>query len=160
MTTYQLTGEGFVYRLRDGVRATIPLADDPTLPPNPDAVEYRAWLAAGGVPLPADPVPVPVPPEVPRWAGRLALKRHVLDAGALVLLNAAEDRPADNLLARVLVWRDGLQPGELLDRVDAVLNDAKDWLRDSETVAAVAAVLGLTSEQVDALFVWAGAQRA
>lgn len=160
MTTYQLTGEGFVYRLRDGVRSTIPLADDPGLPPNPDAVEYRAWLAAGGVPRPADPVPALVPLEVPRWAGRLALKRHVLDAGALVLLNATEDRPADNLLARVLVWRDGLQPGELLDRVDAVLNDAKDWLRDSETVAAVAAVLGLTAEQVDALFVWAAAQRA
>lgn len=55
MTTYQLTGEGFVFRWRDGVRATIPLADDPGLPSNPDAVEYRAWLAAGGVPLPADP---------------------------------------------------------------------------------------------------------
>ena len=53
-----------------------------------------------------------------------------------------------------------LQPGELLDRVDAVLDDAKDWLRDSETVAAVAAVLGLTAEQVDGLFVWAAAQRA
>ncbi|MBN9322711.1 MAG: hypothetical protein J0H24_11910 [Delftia acidovorans] len=44
--------------------------------------------------------------------------------------------------------------------MDAVLDDAKDWLRDSETVAAVAAVLGLTAEQVDALFVWAAAQRA
>ncbi|MDR3015119.1 MAG: hypothetical protein LBV56_06740 [Delftia acidovorans] len=97
---------------------------------------------------------------MPRWAGRLALKRHVLEEGALVLLSAAEDRPTDNLLARVLTWRDGLQPGELLDRVDAVLNDAKDWLRDSETVAAVAQVLGLTAEQVDALFAWAAAQRA
>lgn len=158
---YQLSQDaGHVYLWTDGVRATIPLVSAPEFPSSSDAAAYRAWLAAGGVPLPADPVPVPVPPEVPRWAGRLALKRHVLDAGALVLLNAAEDRPADNLLARVLVWRDGLQPGELLDRVDAVLNDAKDWLRDSETVAAVAQVLGLTAEQVDALFVWAAAQRA
>lgn len=55
MTSYQLTGEGFVYRWREGVRATIPLTDDLLgLLPNPDAVEYRAWLAAGGVPLPAD----------------------------------------------------------------------------------------------------------
>ncbi|KAA9153396.1 hypothetical protein F3K36_32205, partial [Delftia sp. BR1] len=54
MTTYQLTGEGFVYRWRDGVRATIPLANDISVQPNPDAVEYRAWLAAGGVPLPAE----------------------------------------------------------------------------------------------------------
>lgn len=98
--------------------------------------------------------------EVPRWAGRLALKRHVLEQGALVLLAPDDARPEDNLLARVLAWRDTLQPGEMLDRVDAVLNDAKDWLRDSETVAAVAAVLGLTAEQVDALFAWAAAQRA
>lgn len=101
-----------------------------------------------------------LPLGVPRWAGRLALKRHVLEQDALVLLGPDDARPSDNLLARVLVWRDGLQPGEMLDRVDAVLNDAKDWLRDSETVAAVAAVLGLTAEQVDALFVWAAAQRA
>ncbi|WP_278536170.1 hypothetical protein [Delftia acidovorans] len=98
--------------------------------------------------------------EVPRWAGRLALKRHVLEQGALVLLAPDDARPEDNLLARVLAWRDTLQPGEMLDRVDAVLNDAKDWLRDSETVAAVAQVLGLTAEQVDALFAWAAAQRA
>ncbi|QQB53712.1 hypothetical protein I6H54_15390 [Delftia acidovorans] len=101
-----------------------------------------------------------LPLEVPRWAGRLALKRHVLNGGALVLLASTDDRPADNLLARVLVWRGALAPGELADRVDAVLNDAKDWLRDSETVAAVAAVLGLTGAQVDALFAWAAAQRA
>lgn len=98
--------------------------------------------------------------EVPRWAGRLALKRHVLEQGVLVLLGPDDARPTDNLLARVLVWRDTLPAGEMLDRVDAVLNDAKDWLRDSETVAAVAQELGLTAEQVDALFVWAAAQRA
>lgn len=98
--------------------------------------------------------------EVPRWAGRLALKRHVLEQDALVLLAPDDACPEDNLLARVLAWRDTLQPGEMLDRVDAVLNDAKDWLRDSETVAAVAAVLGLTAEQVDTLFAWAAAQRA
>lgn len=101
-----------------------------------------------------------VPSEVSRWAGRLALKRHVLEQGALVLLAPDDASPEGNLLARVLAWRDALQPGEMLDRVDAVLNDAKDWLRDSETVAAVAQVLGLTAEQVDALFAWAAAQRA
>lgn len=100
------------------------------------------------------------PQEVPRWAGRLALKRHVLEQGVLVLLGPDDARPEGNLLARVLGWRDTLPAGELLDRVDAVLNDAKDWLRDSETVAAVAQVLGLTAEQVDALFAWAAAQRA
>lgn len=118
----------------------------------------------GGVVVRHGPLAVPgqeiAPQEVPRWAGRLALKRHVLEQGALVLLAPDDASPEGNLLARVLAWRDALQPGEMLDRVDAVLNDAKDWLRDSETVAAVAAVLGLRAEQVDALFVWAAAQRA
>lgn len=102
----------------------------------------------------------PVPAEVPRWAGRLALKRHVLESGALVLLTPDEARPDDNLLALTLAWRMSLAPGELADRVDAALDDAKDWLRDSETVAAVGAVLGLSVEQVDELFRWAAQQRA
>lgn len=123
----------------------------------------------GGVVVRHGPLAVPgqemAPQEVPRWAGRLALKRHVLEQGVLeqgvlVLLGPDDARPEGNLLARVLGWRDTLPAGELLDRVDAVLNDAKDWLRDSETVAAVAAVLGLTGAQVDALFAWAAAQRA
>jgi hypothetical protein len=117
-----------------------------------------AWRLAVGQPV-ADIADSTVQ-EVSRWAGRLALKRHVLEQGSLVLLTPDDASPEGNLLARVLAWRDALQPGEMLDRVDAVLNDAKDWLRDSETVAAVAAVLGLTAEQVDTLFAWAAAQRA
>lgn len=54
MRQYQLTGENFVIRWDDGVRTTVPVIVFPDLPPNPDAVEYRAWLAAGGVPLPAE----------------------------------------------------------------------------------------------------------
>jgi hypothetical protein len=55
MISYQLSSEaGHVFRWRDGVRATIPLIDAPGLPSNPDAVEYRAWLSAGGVPLPTE----------------------------------------------------------------------------------------------------------
>lgn len=50
MTQYQLTSENFVYRFRDGVRTTIPLVDPgPALPPNPDAIEYRAWLPAAEI---------------------------------------------------------------------------------------------------------------
>ncbi len=55
MTTYQLTHEGFV--IRDG-EVRIPVVDSPTAPnTNPDFLAYKAWLAAGGVPDPADPVP-------------------------------------------------------------------------------------------------------
>ncbi|WP_322735666.1 hypothetical protein [Delftia tsuruhatensis] len=46
---YQLTGENFVYRWDGDVRMTIPLTEGST-----HADEYRAWLAAGGVPLPAE----------------------------------------------------------------------------------------------------------
>ncbi|MBF5006831.1 hypothetical protein [Diaphorobacter caeni] len=102
----------------------------------------------------------PVPAEVPRWAGRLALKRHVLESGLLRLLETDEAQPDDNLLALTLAWRAALPQGELADRVDAALDDAKDWLRDSETVTTVGSVLGLTSEQVDELFRWAAQQRA
>ena len=96
--------------------------------------------------------------EVPRWAGRLALKRHVLQGGELVLL-PPDEASEDNLLGLVLAWRATLAPGELADRVDAALDDAKDWLRGSETVATIAAVLGLTAAHVDALFAWAREQR-
>ena len=102
----------------------------------------------------------PVPAEVPRWAGRLALKRHVFEGGALRLLDAEDAVPDGNLLALVLAWRASLLPGELSDRVDAALDDAKDWARDSETVIAVGDVLGLTSQHVDDLFRWAAQQRA
>lgn len=101
-----------------------------------------------------------VPAEVPRWAGRLALKRHVIELGVLRLLDPDDARPDDNLLAQALAWRASLAPGELADRVDAALDDAKDWLRDSDTVATVGLVLGLAADQVDELFRWAAQQRA
>lgn len=53
--TYQLSQDaGHVYRWTDGVRATIPLASAPEFPSCPEAAAYRAWLAAGGLPLPAE----------------------------------------------------------------------------------------------------------
>lgn len=53
--TYQLTGEGYV--IRNGV-TKVPTADAPGLGPHPETVVYRAWLAAGGVPLPAEQPPI------------------------------------------------------------------------------------------------------
>jgi hypothetical protein len=55
----------------------------------------------------------------------------------------------------MLAWRATLSPGEFADRVDAVLDDAKDWLSKSETLAVLAGMLGLSNEHVDQLFVWA-----
>lgn len=52
MTTYQLTGEGYVIRDEE---TKVPISDYPLHPnTNPDFIAYKAWLAAGGVPLPVD----------------------------------------------------------------------------------------------------------
>lgn len=52
MTTYKLTGENYV--IKDG-ETKVPIANTPEFPnTNPDYLAYKAWLAAGGVPEPAD----------------------------------------------------------------------------------------------------------
>ena len=102
MTTYKLTGEGFVYRLRDGVRATIPLADDPGLPPNPDAVEYRAWLAAGGVPLPAELRPAAEIAATLRQALAVEYRRRMQVIAAGYPLSERESWPVQTEEARAL----------------------------------------------------------
>jgi hypothetical protein len=53
--TYQLTGEGYV--IRNG-ETKVPTMDAPGLGSHPETLAYRAWLTAGGVPLPADLPPI------------------------------------------------------------------------------------------------------
>lgn len=56
---YKLTGENWVLRLFDNAR--IPTVNSPDEPnTNPHYLEYIEWLAAGGVPEPADPVQLSV----------------------------------------------------------------------------------------------------
>lgn len=52
MTTYKLTGEGYV--IKNGAMK-VPTADAQGFDPHPETVAYRQWIAAGGVPIPADP---------------------------------------------------------------------------------------------------------
>lgn len=119
----------------------------------------QLWLRVldSEVPTPAEPAE-PVPVEVPRWAGRLALKRHVLEGGDLRLLGPDESS-ASNLLQLVYAWRATLQGGELADRVDEALDSAKDWVRHSDTLQVIGQVLNLGDAQIDQLFIWAGKQR-
>ena len=51
MTTYKLTGEGYVIKNGD---MKVPVVDVPGFDPHPETLAYREWLAAGGVPEPAD----------------------------------------------------------------------------------------------------------
>lgn len=60
MTTYQLTGEGYV--IKDG-DTKVPTAKVQGIDPHPETLAYEAWLEAGGVPLPAEPV-VLTPAEI------------------------------------------------------------------------------------------------
>lgn len=60
MTTYQLTHEGYV--IKDG-DTNVPTAKVPGIEAHPETLAYEAWLDAGNVPLPADPV-VLTPAEI------------------------------------------------------------------------------------------------
>ncbi|MDR0280159.1 MAG: hypothetical protein LBJ37_19980 [Paucimonas sp.] len=102
MMTYQLSGEGFVYRWRDGMRATIPLGDAPGLPPNPDAIEYRAWLAAGGVPLAAELRPAAEIAAGLRQALAAEYRRRIQVIAAGYPLSERESWPVQTEEARAL----------------------------------------------------------
>ena len=152
MTTYQLTGEGFVYRWGDGVRSTIPLADDPGLPPNPDAVEYRAWLAAGGVPLPAELLPAAEIAAGLRLALAAEYRKHIQVIAAGYPLSERESWPVQTEEARALEsdpaaatpWIDAAALARGLDRLvlaedrrRRALHNA--WLRGQKLAVPAAA---------------------
>lgn len=103
----------------------------------------------------------PVPEEVPRYCGLLALKRHRVAAGLLQQLGESEDwQEGGSLYAQVLAYRAGMAAGAARDRLDVALNDVLSWTRTSPTVADLCAVLQLTHAQRDVLFVWAKAHEA
>lgn len=91
------------------------------------------WSEDGGFAPPEDP-PASVPEKVSRLQARLAL----MGAG---LLQSVEDHIAasdDPVLQ--MAWA-----------------EATEWRRDSPTIAAIAAALSLSEDQVDELFIAAGA---
>lgn len=131
MTTYQLSGEGYV--IRDG-DVRISTLDTPEYPnTNEHYLAYREWLAAGNVPDPAPSAPTSVPETVTRFQARAAL--HI--AGHLSAVEALMANEATPVLAR-LAWQDALE-----------------FKRQSPTVQAMAAALGLDDSAVDQLFITA-----
>lgn len=129
MTTYKLTHEGYVIKNGD---TKVPIVDVPGFDPHPETVAYREWLAAGGVPEPADVLPGPIPATCTRRQGRLAL----LQAGYLTAVEQAIVSIAD--------------PAQ---RVAAQIEyEADTWERDNAFLQGMWAQLGGTAEQLDDLF--------
>ena len=122
-----------MYQLTSDKAVTIRLEDGAFIPNDPANTAYQAylrWTAQGNQPAPAPVPPKVVPQIVTRYQGRAAL----MYAGLLDQVQAYMDREDTDPLCR-LAW-----------------NETQEFNRSSLLVMAVAIVLGLTSEQVDELF--------
>ena len=120
-----------------GVIRTTDGAHIPSDPGNRDWQEYQWWLAAGNAPLPAKVPSLVVPSRVLMHRARLAL----LDAGLLDAVEAElASLPQPQRRRALIEW-------EFSPTLD----------RDHGLVPAMAAALGLTDEQIDGLFLAAGA---
>ena len=82
-------------------------------------------------------LPAPAPPQVPQSVTRFQAKAALLGAGLLEQVEVYMALP-DTPMVTKLAW-----------------TETQDFERGSPTVAGLSALLGLTSEQVDALFITA-----
>lgn len=92
--------------------------------------EYIAWIAEGNTPLPYVPPPPTIPQQVPMWAVRTVLQNDGLFDHAQALIDSSTDNALKN------VW----EYGNFADRNSSAIN-------------SLAAALGLTSDQVDQMFI-------
>lgn len=120
------------YQSRFDTDAVVRLSDNMIIGPEnlTEWAEYQDWLAEGNTPLPPAPLPVYVPPQVPMWAVRTVLQNDNLFDQAQAAIEASTDNALKN------VW----EYGNFADR-------------NSAAIASLSAALGLTSEQVDQMFI-------
>lgn len=92
--------------------------------------EYQAWLAEGNTPNPYVPPPPAIPQQVPMWAVRTVLQNDGLFDQAQAIVEGSSNLALKN------VW----EYGNFADRNSVAIN-------------TIAYTLGLTSAQVDQMFV-------
>lgn len=105
-------------------------SDNARIPPDPanrDWQEFLAWQDAGGMPDPADPEPVPV-----YSVSRLRLKLELAERGLLANVETA------------------VQAGGTLPQL--YWAEATTFESNHPLVAQIGAAIGLTTEQIKALF--------
>ena len=133
-TQYKLTHENFVFRIHNGIISTISTVDTPDIPnTNPDYLEYKHWLIAGGVPLAADAVPAQVPYSITPAQGKTVL----LQAG---------------YWEAFIVWITSLEGDEKV-LADIATSSTQSWNRDSPFLLSAAQSLAISSEELDRLFI-------
>lgn len=129
---YKLTYEGYVLR-EDG--AKIPVTEGSTDFPNtnPDFIEYKDWLVAGGIPDQPDPDTEPVPEEVKLWQARIILHELGLLTRVESLLEALEE--------------------PMRSRAENIWEYAGTVERNNGIVLQLAQTIPLTSTELDKLFI-------
>ena len=105
-------------------KATIPMSEE-----NGDYKNYLKWVEEGNTPEPADIIPVPVPQIISRFQAKAVLLQMELLDDVETLMTSASPIVK-------LAWENAIE-----------------FNRQSPSLLVMASALGLSSEQLDALFI-------
>ena len=105
-------------------KATIPMSEE-----NSDYKNYLKWIEEGNTPEPVDIIPVPVPQIISRFQAKAVLLQMELLDDVETLMTSASPIVK-------LAWENAIE-----------------FNRQSPSLLAMSSALGLSSEQLDALFI-------
>ena len=121
-----------MYKLLKDINTILRIEDKVTIPVNEENWDYKCyleWLALGNTPEPVDIIPVPVPQIISRFQAKAVLLQ-------MELLDDVETLIASASPIVKLAWENAIE-----------------FNRQSPSLLAMASALGLSSEQLDALFI-------